>query len=121
MYTVQQSHGPQHAQLVLRKPQLRFTDRPNQPGVKVTAPAHVIQDAVLQPVAGLIGNRIQQQPVDREVAPQHILARVHRELHGIRSPPIRISTVMPKRRHLGRHPHLRQVIDHQHHSKVRPY
>jgi hypothetical protein len=70
------SHRPQHPQLVLRKPQLRLPNRPHQPSMQVPPTTHIILYAVLQPIARLVRHRIQQQPIDGEVPPQHILARV---------------------------------------------
>jgi hypothetical protein len=80
--------------------------------MQIAAPTHVIQHAVLDTIAGVIGHRIQQQTVDREVAPQHILTRIERELHRIWPPPVAVRAIMPKRRDLGGHALFRQVIDH---------
>ena len=69
-------HRTQHPQLVLGKPQPRLANRPHQPRCRSSAPTHIIQHAAPSDRPLVIRNRIQQQPIDREVAPQHILARI---------------------------------------------
>ena len=115
------SHRPQHAQLVLRKPDRWFTDCPYQLRVEIAAAANEIQNAVFHPIACVEGNRIEQQSIDGEVPAQYVLARVERELHCIRSAPIAVGAVMPEGRNLGRNVFLGKMIDHQYNTEMRTH
>ena len=69
--------GTQHTQLVLGEAKLGIADRANDAGGKVLATVDIV-DYGCSGVAGgrLVRERVQQHPVDGEVAAQDIFARV---------------------------------------------
>ena len=66
-----ESHRPQHAQFVFGKALLRIANGANDSGLEIVAAVDIIEDFVRQ--------RIEQQAIDREIAAQHVFARIFAE------------------------------------------
>ena len=115
------AHRAQHAQLVLGEAPHRLADRAHHACPQVLAPAHIVQHRRSRVAARQILVHIQQHAVDGEVAPQHILLRVVRILHLVRTPPIAVRAIGPERRHLGDNLLPIHPQRHQHHAEVRPH
>src|SRR5581483_919434 len=62
------AHGAHHAQLVFGEAAVRRADGADDAGAQVGAPADIVQH--------FLGNGIEQQAVDGEVAALHVFARI---------------------------------------------
>ena len=96
------AHRAQHAQVVLGEALTRGADGPDHPLPNVPAPAYVVDPPV--------GQRIEEHPVDGEVAPQGVLARVG-ELHLVRMAAVEVGSVAAKPGHL-----VAPALQHHHHD-----
>src|SRR5882762_8554109 len=74
------SNCSQHSQLVFAEPVLWFADGADDPSFQIVPPADKIQY--------FISDRIEQQPVDREIPPPHIFPRIATETHSVWMTPI---------------------------------
>src|SRR6266404_5633162 len=82
-------HRAQHAQLVFRKPAVRFSDRPDDARSQVRLPINKIQY--------FPGVMPHDQPIDREVPPLYILLRRTCKGHLVWMPPIGITQIRTER------------------------
>src|SRR5215469_7542055 len=69
------ANRPQHAQLVFREAAFRLSDGANDSGLKVGAPADVIED--------LAGRGIHEEAIDGEVAALNVFLRALRVAHRV--------------------------------------
>ena len=102
-----EAHGTKKAQMILPKARLRIADRADDAGLQIRPPVGVIQH--------LARIRIEQQGVNGEVAPLHVLARVLLEANALGMPPVTILQIAAK----GGYLNLRAALVHQHDAEVR--
>ena len=115
------ANGTQHAKLVFGEAQPGIADGAEDLLMQIGLAADKVQHAVFQAVALLKRERVQQQAVDGEVTPQDILARIGREPHSIRPPPIAVRPIVAKSGDLRRDAFAFVVGQHQHNAKMRAY
>ena len=84
-----ESHGANHAQLVFAKALLGVADGANDSGSQIIAPADEVED--------FVGFGIEQQRVDREIAPLHIFLRRFRVNDAIGVPAVGVADIGAKR------------------------
>ena len=94
--------------LVFFKAALRPPDGADQASVEISEAADVVDDRGAQVAACGSSSRVQQQTVDGEVPPVHILCGARGIQHHIRMPPVGIHAVGPEGCHLGDEPRLGQ-------------
>src|SRR6266436_2841254 len=101
------SYCAQHAQLVFRKPPVRFSDRPDDACFEVCLPINEIQY--------FPGVMPHDQPVDREVPPLYILFRGICKDHSVWMSPICITHIGTERCYF----HFCAFARNQNHSELR--
>ena len=102
-----EADSPQHPQLVFREPFVGIADRSN-PAIRQIGVAFDI-------VQILLPDRVEENAVDREVAPANVLLRVPRERHTLGAPPVAVVVVRTESRYL----HVHAVPVNQYHAELR--
>src|SRR6202521_5279913 len=83
--TCRKTQRTQHAQFIFGGAPLWIADRTDDLALQIPSSAHEIKH--------FVGQRIEQHPVDREVAPGDVLARIPAETHLIRVSSVRITNI----------------------------
>ena len=104
-----ESHGADQAQVVFLETLVRVADGAHHAAAQVLPASREVQHLVR------IG--IQQQRVDRKIAPHRILPGIAFEAHRIRTPAIAVAGVAAERGHL----HLGRVLAYQHDAEMRAH
>ena len=86
------AHGAQHAQLVLGEALLRRADGAHQAALQVAPAFDVVEQLAVRSV-GMRGERIEQQAVDGEVAPLHVMLRRGGVAHRVGMAAVEIGSV----------------------------
>ena len=86
----------------------RIADRADQASLEVRASANEIDN--------FIGFRIEEHPVDREIAARRVFRR-RREMHFRRTAAIKVDAVRAE----GRDLELKSILKHDDHTKVRAH
>jgi hypothetical protein len=94
--------------MILAESRVRVADRADHAARQVGAPIHEIEHGA--------GVGVQHQPVDGEIAAQHVLARIGFKADELRMPAVLVIVIAAE----GGHLHLVEDVAHQHHSEVRP-
>lgn len=81
-------HRSQHAQLIFLKALLSIADRPHQPRAEISAPANVVEYRRIHISRLPQDLRIEQHPIEGEVASLHIFFGAIGEPHRFRPSPI---------------------------------
>jgi hypothetical protein len=88
--------GAQHAQLVFGVAQFGVADGTDDSKSEVSASAHEIQHSSIEVTVGVVGDRVEQQAVDGEVAALDIFARVGGKTNCVGASTVRVGTVVAK-------------------------
>ena len=103
------SHGAQEPQMIFAESRVGVADGPDHAARQIAAPIHEVQH-----VARV---RVHHEPVDGEIAPQHVLARIAFKTNLLGMPAVQVIVVAAESGHL----HLIEYVAHQHDSKVRAH
>ena len=102
-----ETYSAQHAQFVLSKAPLRFSDRANDSSVQIRLATDVVEN-----LSAVVAH---QQTINCEIAPLHIVLRGLGVSYRVGMPPVGVAYIRTKRSHL----HFYSVARHQNYAKLR--
>src|SRR5438552_718232 len=93
-----ETNRPQQAQMIFAESPFRIADRADQLQIEIGAAAHEIQNLSTRVPGHAAISRagIEQQRVDGEIAPQHILPRAGLEMYSDWTPAVGVFEIAPK-------------------------